>query len=577
MSLSTVVSSSGSVVPSARTAALLALPVVVLSVMALINRGDAWLVDTPLWDLQNTTNLLRTVAALVIGTGLQWLLYAILGLMLATLWPRHWVGALVGVTLTALLVVILRAPPGANGLDLVGPLLSGSIGVACGRITGSMLRGTLLSLTVVGVLGIGLAALLWQALDTAPGVAMNQQIGTAERVHLTNLLRNNSPRLLRPGQTNQLTLSDAELNALLTWGLSLGSSDRAAMVAIDGGVAQVNATVGLPGLGDARYLNLSATGSADVFFGKASLQLDALRIGNIKLPRWSLDLITPMLITKINSDPRARALLEAFESVELEHRAVSATYGRLELGGELRDDVFGSLGNEQDSAAFRAALRAQLGSIEALALDIPSFADPFKFQLRGAFALARQRSYADGASPVLENRAALIALGILFGHRRIASVVAELQNETLPSLPRSQHPRIEQRVDLAQHFFTSAGLTVLTTQAVGIDIGRLKEELDASNRGGSGFSFADLAADHAGVRLAEAATAGMREAFAVQEALANLAQPDEVVPQLLDLPEGLSLSVFEERFGGVDGERYQELVDLIERRIGALPVYAEST
>ena len=236
--------------------------------------------------------------------------------------------------------------------------------------------------------------------------------------------------------------------------------------------------------------------------------------------------------------------------------------------------MFGDLGERAQSVQIRTALRAQLRSIEALAPQIPSYADAFRHQLRAAFRLAQQRSYAADADPVAENRAALIALGVMFGHRRIASVVTELQNEALPTLDRAQHPKVDNRIDLARHFFTSAGLTVLTTEAIGFDIGQLKEELDAANRGGSGFSFADLGADHAGVRLAERATAGMQQAFAVQEALAELERTRDIVPELLDLPEGLTTQEVSARYGGTQGAGFAELVRTIAERIDALPLYA---
>ena len=302
-------------VTATRHTVTIALPAVALCVIALTQRGDAWLFDTPLWELQNTATLLRTLATTVLAAATVWLLYWLLGLLLATRWPAHWLGALVGVTLTALLAVILRNPPNPNGLDLIGPLLAGALGVICGHLGRTLRRGlgfSAAALVVLGFIGLLLVSL---ALEDEPSLAPAEALTSEERVYLTRLVRSNSPRLLRPGQTNRLTLTDKDINGLLRWGLSLGSNERRAEVAIRSGLATVDVSFRVPGR---RYLNAYASGSADVFFGNLSLDLETLSVGRLDAPRWLLGMLGPMLAGKINGDPRARALLDAVESARAE-------------------------------------------------------------------------------------------------------------------------------------------------------------------------------------------------------------------------------------------------------------------
>lgn len=97
----------------------------------------------------------------------------------------------------------------------------------------------------------------------------------------------------------------------------------------------------------------------------------------------------------------------------------------------------------------------------------------------------------------------------------------------------------------------------------------LWKELDDTRRGGSGFSFADLAADRAGTRLGEAAVGDARR---LQAALADADEPD-FMPDVAALPEFLSAREFVARYGGVGAPAYERQTAEIESRIDALPLW----
>jgi hypothetical protein len=103
--------------------------------------------------------------------------------------------------------------------------------------------------------------------------------------------------------------------------------------------------------------------------------------------------------------------------------------------------------------------------------------------------------------------------------------------------------------------------------------GEFKELLDAGD-GGSGFSFADLAADMAGVKFAELLLDNTGRGWRAQTALATIKDEKMFFPSIDGLPENLSQALFEAEYGGLQDARYQSLVTEIERRLGLLPLHS---
>lgn len=131
-------------------------------------------------------------------------------------------------------------------------------------------------------------------------------------------------------------------------------------------------------------------------------------------------------------------------------------------------------------------------------------------------------------------------------------------------------PTARERDDTLKHFVVSAGLAATLGETEAHGWGVAKELADAARRGGSGFSFADLAADRAGVRFAKAVVTGQ----APLEAMAAGFRIENYVPSLEGLEEGIELSKFVEEYGGTDKPRYEAEVNAIDARIDALLPYA---
>jgi hypothetical protein len=174
---------------------------------------------------------------------------------------------------------------------------------------------------------------------------------------------------------------------------------------------------------------------------------------------------------------------------------------------------------------------------------------------------------------VEENRAALLALGIVLGHPRLARAVGEkldAERAATAGLTRAR-TTLRGRSDWTRHFTVSGALTVVSAVAPSDAAGLLKEELDAD--GGSGFSFGDLLADRAGTAFADVATRDEASAAAIQARLADGFRVDDFFPPADGLPEGIQDAELQSRFGGVGGPLYRRTAEDVARRVAGCAAY----
>ncbi|MDN4504331.1 hypothetical protein QX776_18120 [Alteromonadaceae bacterium BrNp21-10] len=175
----------------------------------------------------------------------------------------------------------------------------------------------------------------------------------------------------------------------------------------------------------------------------------------------------------------------------------------------------------------------------------------------------------DGEHQV-QNKAAIIALATFSGSRHFGRIVGNLDPKWI-SANQAQHRLIlAGRRDLYLHFIFSAAIEVLAQKGISIAIGEFKELLDRGDNG-SGFSFADLAADMTGITLAQQAMS--EEAKYVSQGLASSSSEKHFFPAIFDLPEGLYKSEFGEKIGQIDSPIYQQYRLTIHQRIQQLPLF----
>jgi hypothetical protein len=155
----------------------------------------------------------------------------------------------------------------------------------------------------------------------------------------------------------------------------------------------------------------------------------------------------------------------------------------------------------------------------------------------------------------------------------LSEVVAGIELPSERSIRRTLigEPTVRGRRDLASHFFVSAYLTSALGAEAAHAAGFAKEMLDS--QGASGFSFADIAADRAGVRFAGGVLKGQ---FALGS-LATSFKVDTFMPTIDGLPEGFSAAQFKSEYGKKDAPNVLKEIKAIDSRINALPPYQPAT
>ena len=306
---------------------------------------------------------------------------------------------------------------------------------------------------------------------------------------------------------------------------------------------------------------------------KEGLRLSSLDIGSYRLPASILLPMFTLALDIILGDRLGGKIVNGIDSVSVRHKTVvlSISLTRenrkvlMARAKERLSQVF-MLGDAEDVRFYYRALDQAAGEGRL---------DPqgsFVSYLRMMLDLARQRS--QGGDAINENRSAILALAMYCGHWRIANLIgAVLTDEMKGRESLCGDVTLGGRADLRRHFIVSAALQIASESGLAFAAGEFKELLD-SNWRGSGFSFADLAADRAGIRFAERALSGRDDAVALQTMLSERGVEGAIFPHTSDLPEGLSEATFRRRFGDVNSPAYRDVLEIIDKRIDGLPAYA---
>ncbi len=170
------------------------------------------------------------------------------------------------------------------------------------------------------------------------------------------------------------------------------------------------------------------------------------------------------------------------------------------------------------------------------------------------------------SDPVEENKAFIWALAVKYAGSRFAKLAGVTPVTVEPY-------QLRDRRDLALHFIYSAILQQIGDNQVSFAIGELKE-LDDTNVGGSGFSFADLAADKAGTLFADTLTKSTKSALVSQNLLNLISDERTFMPFVHDLPEGLHQRDFEQLFRHTQSDTYLQYERSILDRVTQLTLHS---
>jgi hypothetical protein len=427
----------------------------------------------------------------------------------------------------------------------------------------------------LGVGALAAGAVLWagaQLLQAEPAVPVDAAVAVRDIERALALVRANDPRLVPHGVQLSVAATQQELDLLLTHAARrrLGVRGR---VVLGAGEAQVVASVAQRVGPWARWVNVRGW----VREGTPLPQLVRLQVGAVPLPSWLAQRLVAWAVPRTPVAPLLPVLREAVTSVRI-------TPGQLVLRYRWSEPAVAQLMNALVAPAELARLRDYHGRLGALlaardstaasvqdsvATDSVAAAAPAPRPLVGLLApllgAASQRTMATGDAAA-EVRAALLTLALYAAQQPLGTRIPAAA--AWPALPRHAVV-LGGREDLAAHFLVSALVVVEGTSPLAQAVGVYKELRD-SRAGGSGFSFADLAADLAGTRFGELA---QRNPGWLAEQVARGVTDDALLPSLAGLPEGVDSATYAAVYGGVEGAGMRQLTAELGRRLDTLALY----
>jgi len=398
------------------------------------------------------------------------------------------------------------------------------------------------------ILALLTLALLAAAVQWTPLVARSETIAPEAVAEAKRLLRHNDPRRLQNGDVRTAEIPAALIDEGINYLASRRLHGRGAFAMAEDS-AEVRLTLAVPLGATAAYLNFRAT----VREAAGEPRIAAASIGDLRLPAALAEGLLEMALVRFGVAEQWQNARQAVRQISFEPASglVGVTY-------VWESGLF-------DRARTLAFTPAEIAEIKAAHLALAGLLDHYAPGSRVLLAQVLP-SLLNAVEPAPRaRRAALLVLASQLAEKNLALLIPAAR----------QWPRIrwlkltlQGRHDSAQHFVVSAALAAWAGEPAANAIG-LYKEIDDS-RGGSGFSFADLAADRAGTLFGERLIGRSSQ---LDAALAGPLTDADLLPSLSAFPEGFSAAEFKAQFGDRDSPAYRRLNDEIERRLAELPLY----
>ncbi len=455
------------------------------------------------------------------------------------------------------------------------------------------------------------------ALQHQPMVPRPSELNTQDVARAVALLRQHDPRLAPKGIAVELGAQSGVQLSLGRWGVAqlrsvqLQSRDLDLLLnhaaqrwlhantrmQLQPGVATLQASVDWAALGSNLGTNLGASGTTTAAsYATAPLQavlgnwlnltvqlqdspaagglpqLSKVRVGWLPVPVWLAEKLGLLLLQRVGLQDELPVVQELVKRVGFGPDLLNLQYAWHHDSGQRLLTAMVSPAERERLQAYAAKV-SEITTRQAAAVaagQTPSEAASLAGVLGPVFALARERTLA-GANAAEENRAAIVVLTLFANGRNVSAFLpGQKAASGLSAQSRAARPlrlQLSGREDWPLHFLVSAALAVEGTGPLSRVVGLYKELADS--RGGSGFSFNDMAANRAGTRFGELA---VQDPQRLQAALARSATESDFMPLATDLAEFMTEADFVKRFGGVGAPAYQQQMEEIDRRVAALPV-----
>jgi hypothetical protein len=410
-----------------------------------------------------------------------------------------------------------------------------------------------LFLIIAVAVPLAAASVLYLAIDLEPTVRRAAEITPSNIERAKQVLDQNDPRKLRTGSRRSITFNQQDLDVAANY-LAHFYANGGARLILNNRKAELAASLRPPQIPVIFYFNVTAK-----LTGWSPLpRLDELRVGRLVIPGLIADWLMTQTMVQLLGKEAVDAAVQTIKQVDLKQGQLNVVY---EWSSNLPETL--------RRAAFTVDDQERLRTYQerlTLISNAPKDKNVSLAELLVAlFELAEVRSRQ--GNPVAENRAVILVLALYANGKPLGTILPAAKDWPRPT---KQTVTLDGRDDLSKHFIVSAAIAAKAGAPLSDAVGVYKEIEDS--RGGSGFSFNDIAADRAGTRLGEYA-ANPALAQKVQRQLSAGVGEKDIMPKTADLPEFMPEKEFLRRYGGVDAPPYKKMMAEIERRVAALPLY----
>jgi len=401
---------------------------------------------------------------------------------------------------------------------------------------------------------VALLAAAWFALSYQPLVTGQIELSHQDIARAKAILRENDPRRAPAGAQRIIEIDAQDLNLAANYLLQKTAQGQARL-GLSPKRVDVRMTLLIPQLPRRNYLNVEAT----VEVHANHPEFTALRLGRLEIPGALAGWLARQLLAANLGQARLDSAANLIETLEVFPERLRLTYRwNPALIAHARDTLL--------SDSDREALRVYHQGLLDLQANGVGRSGRLVEILPPLFAIAVERSREH--DPVAENVALITVLGTWASRQDITTLLPESTRR-----PQAFRLKLDGRRDFAQHFLTSAALAARGDSSLSNAVGLFKEISDTDR--GSGFSFADIAADRAGTRFGALAARSAADARRVQQRLAAGIGDSDIMPLAKDLPEQMHADEFKQRFSHVGSPAYQQLMAEIEQRIDACALYRD--
>ncbi|MFH2091428.1 MAG: hypothetical protein ABIJ31_03615 [Pseudomonadota bacterium] len=413
---------------------------------------------------------------------------------------------------------------------------------------------------LMGILVLPVAGIVL-SIQKIPAVTQHEDLSFDNVKRVKVLVDKSRPAHMKKRQTQKFQMNEQDLNLLASYAISQGLKTGSinSNISLSDNIIKVDATVVIPSTPLGNYINVSLhMKSMGTSVSVVSFQIGRIVLGgriinpvlkglhhyllNIKVYKNLMEhseaikqiMIQPDLLTIIYEwDPKALAKLQ-----------------------ESSKTILLPMDHQERLIFYHNALVDLLKPYTGKKVSLARVMAPM-------FKHALEQSTIS-SDPVQENRALLQTLALYANQTNMVHFISEsLQKKIKP--PAKAILVLKGRNDLPKHFLISAGLSASAGSSLASFIGLAKEVEDSDK--GTGFSFADLAADKAGVQLAQISLASRVSAQTLQLKMSGIQSEDSFMPAIDHLPEGIMELEFKRKYTDLDSTTYSLVNDEIDRRI----------